>query len=92
MNYALQDSRPHPTARRETPLKRSGGIPARSRAVGPSTATRTRGRSISSVWMAFSGRRRTRDLPGPDPRAYAGSGASPLASGASRGVVLFVGR
>ena len=92
MNDLLQVTAPHLNPPREEPLKRARDIPKKPRAGTPSIATRTRRHSLLSVRATLSGRRRLGDLPGPGSRASAGSGVSPIASGASRGVALFVGR
>ena len=92
MNYAIQGTAPRLKPRREEPLKRSGEIPMRPEAGKPSIASRTRRHSLSRILAALAHRRRTGGLPGPDSRGSAGSGVSPIASGASRGVALFIGR
>ena len=92
MNYAIQGTAPQLKPRREEPLKRSGGIPMQPEAGRPSIATRTRRHSLSRVRAALSHRRRTGGPPGPDSRESAGSGVSPIASGASRGVALLSSR
>jgi hypothetical protein len=92
MNYALQGTAAHLTPRREEPLKRSGGIPVRPEAGRPSTATRTRRRSLSRIQAALARRRRAGGLPGPDSRESAGGGVSPIAGGASRGIALLSSR
>ena len=92
MNYAIQGTTPHLKPRLEEPLKRSGGIPLQPDAGRPAIATRTRRYSLARIWAALSHRRRTGGLPGPDSRESAGSGVSPIASGASRGVALLSSR
>ena len=92
MNYAIQGTATQLKPRREQPLKRSGGIPVRPEAGQPSIATRTRRHSLFRIRLAVSHRRLTGDLPGPNSRESAGSGVSPIASGASRGVAILVGR
>lgn len=88
MNYLLTVTAAHLKPRREEPMKRSRGIPMKPRASMPSFATRTRRHSLPRVRAALSGRRRTGGLPGPGSQASAGSGVSPIASGASRGVTI----
>jgi len=90
MNYLLTGTAPHLKPRREEPMKRSLGIPMKPGASMPSIATRTRRHSLPRVRAALSGRRRTESLPGPGTQTSAGSGVSPIASGASRGVAIFV--
>ena len=92
MNYAIQSTAPVLKPGREEPLRRSGGIPVRPEAGRPSITSRTRRHSLSRIRAALSHRRRTGGLPGPDSRESAGSGVSPIASGASRGVALFCSR
>ena len=92
MNYAIQGTAPQLKPGREKPLKRSGGIPIRPEAGRPSIASGTRRHSLSRIRTALSHRRRTGGLPGPDSREFASSGVSPIASGASRGIALFIGR
>lgn len=93
MNYLLQGTAPPLNPQREEPLERSGGIPLQRGAPKPSTATPTRRHSLlPRARAALSLRRRTGRLPGPAPRASAGSGVSPIASGASRGVAILISR
>ena len=92
MNYAIQGTTPHLKPRPEEPLKRSGAIPLQPDAGRPATATGTRRYSLARIWAASSHRRRTGGLPDPDSREAAGSGVSPIASGASRGIALFSSR
>lgn len=96
MNDLLQGTAPHPKTRREEPMQRSGETPITPGAGLLSIATRTRrhspARVPARVRAALSGRRRTGGLPGPGRRPSDGSGVSPIASGASRGVALLVGR
>lgn len=92
MNDLLQGTAPHPKTRREESMQRSGETPMRPWAGMLSIATRTPRHSPARVRAALSGRRRTGGLPGPGNRASDGSGVSPIASGASRGVALLVGR
>ena len=92
MNYAIQGTAPQLKPGREEPLKRSSGIPMRPEAGRPSIASRTRRHSPSRIRAALSHRRRTGGLPGPDSWKSASSGVSPIASGASRGVALFISR
>ena len=92
MNYAIQGTAPQLKPGREEHLKRSGGIPMRPEAGRPTIASRTRHHSISRIRAALSHRRRTGRLPGPDSRESVDSGVSPIASGASRGVALFISR
>ncbi len=92
MNYVLQGTAAHLEPRRDELLKRSGGSPIRPEAGWPSIPTRTRRHSLSKVRAALSLRRRTDGLPGPRCGDSAGSGLSPIASGASRGVAIFASR
>jgi hypothetical protein len=88
MNYLLTVTAAHLKPRREEPMKRSRGIPMKPRASMPSSASRTRRHSLPRVRAALSVRHRTGGLPGPDSQPAAGSGVSPIASGASRGVAI----
>ena len=92
MTYAIQATAPQLKPGRVEPPKRSGGIPMRPEAGGPSIASRTRRHALSRIRAALSHRRRTGGLPGPDWRESADSGVSPIASGTSRGVALFSSR
>ena len=92
MNYAIHVTAPQLKPGREEPLQRSGGIPMRPEAGRPSIASRTRRHSLIRIRVALSHRRRRGGLLGPDSREPAGSGVSPIASGASRGVALFSSR
>jgi hypothetical protein len=92
MNDLLHVTAPRPSPPREEPLTLSRNIPPQPRAGTPAIATRTRRHWLPRVRAAFFGRRRTGNPPGPGSWASAGSGVSPIASGASRGLALFVGR
>ena len=92
MNYAIQGTAPQLKPGREEPLKRSGEIPLLPDAGRPATTTRTRRHALSRLWAALSHGRPTGGLPGPDSWKSASSGVSPIASGASRGVALFISR
>jgi hypothetical protein len=92
MNYAIQGTAPQVKPGREELLKRSGGIPMPREAGRPTIASETRRDSLSRILAAWSHRRRTGRLPGPDSRESAHSGVSPIASGASRGVALLISR
>jgi hypothetical protein len=95
MNYAIQGTAPQLKPGRGEPRKRSGGIPTRPEAGRPSIASiasRTRRHSLSIIRAALSHHRGRGGLPGLDSRESAGSGVSPIASGASRGVALFSSR
>jgi hypothetical protein len=92
MNYAIQDTATLLKPGREEPLKRSGEISMRREAGRPTIASRTRRHSLARIQAAVSHRRRTGRLPGPDSRESAHGGVNPIASGASRGVALFISR
>ena len=92
MTYAIQGTVPRLKPGRQEPLERSGAIPVRPAAGRPSIASRTRRHSLSRIRAALSHHRGRGGLPGPDSRESAGSGVSPIASGASRGVALFSSR
>lgn len=92
MNYAIQGTAPQLKPGREEPLKRSGAIPMRPEAGRPSIASQTRRHSLSRIRTALSHRHRMGGPPGPTSWESAGSGVSPIASGASRGVALFSSR
>lgn len=90
MNYAIQRTAPQLKPGRGEQLTRSGGeIPVRPKAGRPSIASRARRPTLTRIRAALSHRRR---MGGPTARASAGSGVSPIASGASRGVALFSSR
>ena len=91
MNYLVHGIAPYPEPPRVVSLKRSGVIPPEPRAGRPPIAVRARRRSLPRVLAALSIRRRW-GPPGPGSRASAGSGVSPMASGATRGVAFLVDR
>jgi hypothetical protein len=93
MNYAIQRTAPQIKPGREEPLKRSGNeIPVRPEAGRPSIESRPRGHALTRMRAALSHRRGKGGPTGPASREPAGSGVSPIASGASRGVALFISR
>jgi hypothetical protein len=92
MNYLVHGIAPHLEPLREVSLKRSGVIPPDRGAARPPIAVRARRRSLPRVLAASSVRLRWGGSPGPDRRASAGSGVSPIASGATRGVAFLVDR
>ena len=92
MNNLLTATAPHLKPPREESMKRSRGIPMKPRAGTPSIAIRTRRHPLPRVRAALSGHRRTGGQPGPGGWASAGSGVSPIASGASRGVAILARR
>ena len=87
MNYFIAL---HPEPRRGVSLKRSGAISPEPGAGRPPIAVRARRRSLPRVLAAWSVRRREADASGPDRRPSAGSGVSPVAGGATRGVAFLV--
>ena len=91
MSYVLQRTATHPQPRREGSTKRSGGIPVEPGSGLPSIGARARRHSLPRLRVPWSGRRRTDDRPGPR-GGTSGSGVSPIAGGASRGVAFFVSR
>lgn len=91
MKYLVYGLAPHSEARLDVSLRRSGVIPGTGsrRATGRnpgSTSFIARVRTVLSVSRRRGGR------PSPGSRATAGSGVSPIASGASRGLTFLVGR
>jgi hypothetical protein len=95
MNYLLDSTalHLHPEPRRGVFLKRSGVIPPKPGAGRPPIAVRARRRSLPRVLADWSVGRRWGGPPGPGTRRpSAGSGASPIASGATRGVAFLVDR
>ena len=93
MNYMVHGIALNPEARREVSLKRSGVIPPEPGAGRPPIAVRARHRYLPPVLAALSLRRRWRGSRSrPGRRASAGSGVSPIASGATRGVAFLVNR
>jgi hypothetical protein len=92
MNHLVDSTALHPEPRREVSLKRSGVIPPEPGAGRPPIAVRARRRSLPRVLAALSVRRRWGGPPVPGRRSPAGSGVSPIASGATRGVAFLVDR
>jgi hypothetical protein len=92
MNHLVDSTALHPEPRREVSLKRSGVIPPEPGAGRPPIAVRARRRSLPRVLAALSVRRRWGGPSGPRKRPSAGSGVSPIASGATRGVAFLVDR
>jgi hypothetical protein len=88
MNYLVHGIAP----RREVSLKRSGVTLPEPGAGRPPIAGRARRRSLPRVLAALSVRRRWCGQTGPGRRASAGSGLSPIAGGATRGVAFLVDR
>jgi hypothetical protein len=88
MNSLIQGTATIPEPRLAVSMKRSGNMHP-----GADNPTLTRRESLLTIWAALAGHRRApRGLPGPGSRASAGRGLSPIASGASRGVAIFVSR
>ena len=92
MNYLAHGIALHPQPRREVSLRRSGVIPPEPEAGSPSIAVRARRRSLPRVRTALLVGRRWVGRPNLGEQASAGSGASPFAAGASRGVAFLVDR
>lgn len=92
MNYLTHSIALHPEPRREVSRKRPGAIPPEPGAGRPPIAVRARRHSLFRSRAALSGRRRADDLVSDVSRSSAGSGVSPIASGASRGVTILIGR
>jgi len=92
MNYLVHDIAQHPKPLREVSLKRSGVIHPEPGAVRPLIAVRARLRSLSRYLAAWSVRLPWGRPSGPGRRTSAGSGVSPIASGATRGVAFLVDR
>lgn len=92
MNYLVHGIAPYPEPLREVSLKRSGVIAPEQGSGRSPIAVRARRRSLPRVLAALSVRRRWGGPPGPGRRASAGSGVSPIASGATRGVAFLVDR
>ena len=91
MNYLTHKIALHPEPRRDLSLKRSGVVFPEPGADRPPITVRARRRS-RRVLAALSVPRHQGAPPGPDRRPPAGSGASPIASGATRGVAFLVDR
>lgn len=89
MNYFIAL---HPEPRRGVSLKRSGAISPEPGAGRPPIAVRARRRSLPRVLAAWSVRRRSDGSPGPGRRPSPGSGVSPIAGGATRGVTFLIDR
>ena len=92
MNYLVHGIAPYPEPLREVSLKRSGVIPPELGAGRPPIAVPARRRYLPRVLAVLSIRRRWVGPPGPGSRVSAGSGVSPIASGATRGVAFLVDR
>jgi len=92
MNYLVYGIAPHPGPQREVSLKRSEVIPPEPGAGRPSIEIRARRRTLPRVLTALSLRRRWVGQQGPSRQVFTGSGVSPIASGASRGVAFMVDR
>ena len=92
MNYLVHGTAPYPEPPRVVSLKRSGGIPPEPGAGRPPIAVPARRRSLPRVLAAWSVRLPWGRPPGPGRRTSAGSGVSPIASGATRGVAFLVDR
>ena len=90
MNYLVHGIAPYPEPPRLVSLKRSGVIPPG--AGRPPIAVRARRRSLPRVLAALSIRRRWVGPRGPGSRASTGSGVSPMATGATRGVAFLIDR
>ena len=86
MNYALQGVARDFEPRRGEPLKRPRPETGRSSISTRATDARSR---IIPAWLT---RRWMDDLPPQGSRQSADKGVSPLASGASRGIALFISR
>ena len=92
MNYLIPGIALHPEPRHEVSLKRSGVTSPGLRAARPSIAVPARPRQLARVLAVLSVRRREAGAPGPGGRPSAGSGVSPIAGGATRGVAFLVDR
>ena len=90
MNYVLQGTARHLEPRREEPLKRPEAIGLRPEA-GRSPIS-TRARDARSRIVAALSRRRIGGPPHSGSRQSSGSGASPLATGTSRGIAFLISR
>lgn len=88
MNALLQSTATLARPRRKARMARLGGIPTQPRAGIPPSAARPRRHALSRVLAAIAGRRRTSRPPGPSSWASTGTGLSPIAAGASRGVTI----
>ena len=92
MNYLIDVIAPHPDPRRPPTLKRSAVILPEPGAGRAPITVRARCRSLGRILATLSVRRRSGGPPSPGSRASAGSGVSPVAGGASRGVAFLVDR
>ena len=92
MNYLVHGIAPYPEPPRVVSLKRSGVIPPEPGAGRPPIAVRARRRSLPRVLASWSVRLLWGRPPGPGMRTSPGSGVSPIASGATRGVAFLVDR
>jgi hypothetical protein len=91
MSYTLQGPAQHLQPRREERLKRPEASGLRPEA-GRSTISSRAGDSRSKIVAAWSTRRRPDGPRRRGSRHSSDSGVSPIASGASRGIALFVSR
>jgi hypothetical protein len=92
MNYVVQGAAHRIEPPSERLLKPSEAIGVRPEARMPSSSTRARRSVTSRIVAAWSSRRRVDGLPDSGSRQSTESGVSPLASGASRGIALFISR
>ena len=92
MNYMAHGIAVHPEPRREVSLKRSGMIRPEPGAGRPPIAGRARHRSLPRVLAVLSIRHRWGGPPDPGRRPSEGSGVSPIAGGATRGVAFLINR
>ena len=92
MNYLIPGIALHPEPRRAVSLKPSGVTSPELGAGRPSIAVPARHRQLTRVLAVLSVRRREAGPRGPGSRPSAGSGVSPIAGGATRGVAFLVDR
>ena len=92
MNYLIHGIAPYPEPPRVVSLRRSGVIPPKPGAGRPPITVRARRRSLPRVLAVLSIRRRWVGPRGPGSRASTGSGVSPMATGATRGVAFLIDR
>ena len=92
MSQLAHDVALHPQPRREVSVKSPRALPPEPGARRPPIAVRARRRTLPRVLAAFSVRRRWGGPPRPASRESAGTGVSPIAGGATRGVAFLVNR
>ena len=92
MNYLVHGIAPYPEPPRVVSLKRSGGSPRNREQAGHRSQSRLDVAHCPESWRPCRSVAVGCRPPGPGSRASTGSGVSPMASGATRGVAFLVDR